>query len=150
MQFPKLRVIDTGTGYQISLGAEQGALLRSILFGLEARACASEHVVEIGMVTQDPWVKVSTTSYSYQPSEIFASVPLLEWKEPLIISNDELLAWLQNKKVEIEKRELAWTVRVINKKASQRSEMMWSQGVCMNRYSDVQELPRWCTAQPQP
>jgi hypothetical protein len=150
MQFPKLRVIDTGKGYQISLGAEQGALLRSILFGLEARACASEHVVEIGMVTQDPWVKVSTTSYSYQPSEIFASVPLLEWKEPLIISNDELLAWLQNKKVEIEKRELAWTVRVINKKASQRSEMMWSQGVCVNRYSDVQELPRWCTAQPQP
>ena len=150
MQFPKLQVIDTGTGYQISLGAEQGALLRSILFWTDSRACASEHVVEVGMVTKDPWVKVSTSSYFYKPSEIFASVPLLEWKEPLTISNDELLAWLQSKKVDIEKRELAWTVRVINKKAPQRSEMMWSQGVCINRFSNVQELPRWCTAQPQP
>ena len=150
MQFPKLQVIDTGTGYQISLGAEQGALLRSILFWTDSRACASEHVVEVGMVTKDPWVKVSTSSYFYKPSEIFASVPLLEWKEPLTISNDELLAWLQNKKVEIEKRELAWTVRVINKKAPQRSEMMWSQGVCMTRYSNVQEIPRWCNLQTQP
>ena len=152
MQFPKLRVIDTGTGYQISLGAEQGALLRSILFWSKPRACASEHVVEVGMVTKDPWVKVSTSSYpSYKLSpDIFAAVPLLEWKEPLTISNDELLAWLQNKKVEIEKRELAWTVRVINKKAPQRSEMMWSQGVCMTRYSNVQEIPRWCNLQTQP
>jgi hypothetical protein len=150
MQFTKLRVIDKGTGYQISLGAEQGALLRSILFGLKARACASEHVVEIGMVTKDPWVKVSATSYSYKPSEIFVAVPLLEWKEPLTISNDELLTWLQSKNIEIDKRELAWTVRVMNKKAAQRSEMMWSQGVCMTRYSKVQELPRWCTTQPQP
>ena len=149
MQFPNLRVIDMGMGYQISFGAEQGALLRSILFGLKARACASEHVVEIGMVTKDPWVKVSTTSYSYQPSEIFVTVPLLEWKEPLTISNDELLTWLQSMKVEIDKRELAWTVRVINKKAAQGSEMLWSQGVCMNRFSNVQEIPRWCSTQPQ-
>jgi hypothetical protein len=151
-QFPKLRVIDTGTGYQISLGAEQGALLRSILFWTDSRACASEHVVEVGMVTKDPWVKVSTSSYpSYKLSpDIFASVPLLEWKEPLTISNDELLAWLQNKKVEIEKRELAWTVRVINKKAPQHSEVMWSQGVCMTRYSNVQEIPRWCNLRTQP
>ena len=148
-QSPKLRVIDKGTGYQLSLGAERGALLRSILFRLEARACASEHIVEIGMVTEDPWVKVSTTSYSYKPSEIFVTVPLLEWKEPLTISNDELLAWLQSKKIEIDKHELAWTVRVINKKAAQGSEMMWSQGVCMNRYSNMQEIPRWCTTQPR-
>ena len=149
MQFPKLRVIDTGTGYQISLGAEPGALLRSILFGLKARACASEHVVEVGMVTKDPWVKVSTSSYSYKPSEIFATVPLLEWKEPLPISNDELLTWLQSMKIDVNKRELALTIRVINKKAAQGSDMMWSQGVCINRFSNVQEIPRWCTAQPQ-
>jgi hypothetical protein len=152
MPLQKLQVIDKGTGYQISLGAEQGALLRSILFGLEARACASEHVVEIGMVTMDPWVKVSTTAYpSYKLSpDIFASVPLLEWKEPFNISNDELLTWLQSKKLEIDKRELAWTVRVINKKAAQGSEMMWSQGVCMNRFSNVQEIPRWCNLQTKP
>jgi hypothetical protein len=52
-------------------------------------------------------------------------------------------------KVEIDKRELAWTVRVINKKAAQGSEMLWSQGVCMNRFSNVQEIPRWCSTQPQ-
>jgi hypothetical protein len=152
MLLTKLQVIDKGTGYQISLGAEQGALLRNILFGLEARACASEHVVEIGMVTMDPWVKVSTTAYpSYKLSpDIFASVPLLEWKEPFNISNDELLTWLQSKKLEIDKRELAWTVRVINKKAAQGSEMMWSQGVCMNRFSNVQEIPRWCNLQTKP
>jgi len=150
MPLQKLQVIDKGTGYQISLGTGQGALLRSILFGLKARACASEYVVEVGMVTKDPWVKVSTTSYSYKPSEIFAAVPLLEWKEPLTISNDELLTWLQSKKVEIDKHELAWTVRVKNKKAAQGSEMMWSQGVCINRYSNVQEIPRWCKTQPLP
>ena len=152
MSLQKLQVIDKGTGYQISIGAEQGALLRSILFGLEARACASEHVVEIGMVTKDPWVKVSTTAYpSYKLSpDIFASVPLLEWKEPFTISNDELLTWLQSKKLEIDKRELAWTVRVINKKVAQGSEMMWSQGVCMNRFSNVQEIPRWCNLQTKP
>ncbi len=150
MQLTKLQVIDKSTGYQISLGAEPGARLRSIFFGLEARACASEHIVEVGMVTKDPWVKGSTNSYSYKPNEIFASVPLLEWKEPLTISNDELLTWLQSMKVDVDKRELALTVRVINKKAAQGSEMMWSQGVCINRFSNVQEIPRWCTTQPQP
>ena len=150
MQLTKLQIIDKGTGYQISLGAEQGALLRSILFGLKARACASEHVVEIGMVTKDPWIKVTNTSYSYKPSEIFATVPLLEWKEPLTISNDELLTWLQSMKVEIDKRELALTVRVINKNETQvLFQTMWSQGVCINRFSNVQEIPRWCTTQPQ-
>lgn len=150
-QLTQLQVIDKGTGYQISLGAEQGARLRSIFFGLKARACASEHIVEVGMVTKDPWVKGSTNSYSYKPSpEIFASVPLLEWKEPLTISNDELLTWLQSKKLEIDKRELAWTARVINKNETQvLFQTMWSQGVCMTRYSSVQELLRWCTAQPQ-
>lgn len=151
-QLTQLQVNDKGTGYQISLGAEQGARLRSIFFGLEDRACASEHIVEVGMVTKDPWVKGSTNSYSYKPSpEIFASVPLLEWKEPLTISNDELLTWLQSKKLEIDKRELAWTARVINKNETQvLFQTMWSQGICMTRYSNVQELLRWCTAQPQP
>jgi len=151
MQLTKLQVIDKGTGYQISLGAEPGARLRSIFSGLEARACASEHVVEVGMVTKDPWVKGSTNSYPYKPSpEIFASVPLLEWKDPLTISNDELLTWLQSKKIEIEKRELAWTARVMNTEKNQvLFQSMWSQGVCMTRYSNVQELLRWCTTQPQ-
>lgn len=152
IRLPKFQVIDKNTGYQISLGAEQGALLRNTLLGLEARACASEHVVEVGMVTKDPWVKDSTNLYSYKPSpEIFISVPLLDWREPLTISNDELLTWLQSMKVEIDKRELAWTVRIANKKVIRESEkMMWSQGVCMTRFSNVRELLRWCTTQSQP
>jgi hypothetical protein len=152
IRLSKLQVIDKDTGYQISLGAEQGALLRSTLPGLEARACASEHVVEVGMVTKDPWVKVSTSLYSYKPSpEIFISVPLLDWREPLTISNDELLTWLQSMKLEIYQRELAWTVRIMSKKATQGSEkMMWSQGLCMTRFSNVRELLRWCNTQSQP